>query len=154
MLGFSLNFIRSLHYSLFWYRILNSHFFEAWISGFFFFILLPIDRFLIRFHLNQWALKMQSFSVEHGIVIIYNVVCFSYSLQKCCKLLLLMDDWSAESNGRRSTMTGTPAAAATPLSKIQRNSSSTLGGQKVREEKIRVTVRMRPLNRHEQAMYC
>ncbi|KAK7388309.1 hypothetical protein VNO78_23123 [Psophocarpus tetragonolobus] len=49
-------------------------------------------------------------------------------------------------------MTGTPAAA-TPLSKIQRNPSGTPGGPKVREEKIRVTVRMRPLNRKEQAMY-
>ncbi|RDY14697.1 Kinesin-like protein KIN-7B, partial [Mucuna pruriens] len=49
-------------------------------------------------------------------------------------------------------MTGTPAAA-TPLSKIQRNLSGTPGGPKVREEKIRVTVRMRPLNRKEQAMY-
>lgn len=47
-------------------------------------------------------------------------------------------------------MVGTPA---TPLSKIQRNFSSTPGGPKVREEKIQVTVRMRPLNRKEQAMY-
>ncbi|XP_047157827.1 kinesin-like protein KIN-7B [Vigna umbellata] len=50
-------------------------------------------------------------------------------------------------------MTGTPAAVATPLSKMQRNLSGTPGGSKVREEKIRVTVRMRPLNRKEQAMY-
>jgi len=50
-------------------------------------------------------------------------------------------------------MTGTPAAVATPLSKMQRNLSATPGGSKVREEKIRVTVRMRPLNRKEQAMY-
>ncbi|XP_054820840.1 kinesin-like protein KIN-7B isoform X2 [Prosopis cineraria] len=47
-------------------------------------------------------------------------------------------------------MVGTPA---TPLSKIQQNFSSTPGGPKVREEKILVTVRMRPLNRKEQAMY-
>jgi len=52
-------------------------------------------------------------------------------------------------------MTGTPVAvaAATPRSKIQRNASGTPGGPKVREEKIRVTVRMRPLNTKEQAMY-
>lgn len=50
-------------------------------------------------------------------------------------------------------MAGTPAAVATPLSKIQRNPASTPGGPKVQEEKIRVTVRMRPLNRKEQAMY-
>ncbi|KAJ1402970.1 P-loop containing nucleoside triphosphate hydrolase [Sesbania bispinosa] len=49
-------------------------------------------------------------------------------------------------------MVGTPAAA-TPSSKIQRNPSGTPGGPKIREEKIRVTVRMRPLNRKEQAMY-
>ncbi|KAL5850753.1 hypothetical protein ACOSQ3_008804 [Xanthoceras sorbifolium] len=47
-------------------------------------------------------------------------------------------------------MVGTPA---TPLSKIQRTPSSTPGGPKVREEKILVTVRMRPLSRKEQAMY-
>ncbi|KAK3213324.1 hypothetical protein Dsin_018030 [Dipteronia sinensis] len=47
-------------------------------------------------------------------------------------------------------MAGTPA---TPLSKIQRTPSCTPGGPKVREEKILVTVRMRPLNRKEQAMY-
>lgn len=47
-------------------------------------------------------------------------------------------------------MLGTPA---TPLSKIQRTPSCTPGGPKVREEKILVTVRMRPLNRKEQAMY-
>lgn len=47
-------------------------------------------------------------------------------------------------------MVGTPA---TPLSKIQRTPASTPGGPKVREEKILVTVRMRPLSRREQAMY-
>ncbi|CAJ1940588.1 unnamed protein product [Sphenostylis stenocarpa] len=47
----------------------------------------------------------------------------------------------------------TPPPAATPLSKMQRNLSGTPGGPKAREEKIRVTVRMRPLNRKEQAMY-
>ncbi|KAI4344655.1 hypothetical protein L6164_011854 [Bauhinia variegata] len=47
-------------------------------------------------------------------------------------------------------MAGPPA---TPLSKIQRNQSSTPGRAKVREDKILVTVRMRPLNRKEQAMY-
>ncbi|KAL2338826.1 hypothetical protein Fmac_013272 [Flemingia macrophylla] len=49
-------------------------------------------------------------------------------------------------------MMETPAAA-TPLSKVQGNPSATPGGTKVREEKIRVTVRMRPLSRKEQAMY-
>ncbi|XP_048334453.2 kinesin-like protein NACK2 [Ziziphus jujuba] len=47
-------------------------------------------------------------------------------------------------------MVGTPA---TPSCKIQRTPCSTPGGPKVREEKILVTVRMRPLNRREQAMY-
>lgn len=47
-------------------------------------------------------------------------------------------------------MVGTPA---TPSCKIQRTSCSTPGGPKVREEKILVTVRVRPLNRREQAMY-
>lgn len=49
-------------------------------------------------------------------------------------------------------MVGTPA---TPFAKIQRNWNlpSTPGGPKVREERIRVTVRMRPLNPKEQAMY-
>lgn len=47
-------------------------------------------------------------------------------------------------------MVGTPA---TPFSKIQRTPLSTPGGPKVCEEKIRVTVRVRPLNRKEQAMY-
>ncbi|KAJ7979191.1 Kinesin-like protein [Quillaja saponaria] len=47
-------------------------------------------------------------------------------------------------------MVGTPA---TPLSKIQRTPSATPGGPKVREEKILVTVRVRPLSRKEQAMY-
>lgn len=50
------------------------------------------------------------------------------------------------------TMVGTPGVA-TPSSKMQRNLSGTPGGAKIREEKIRVTVRMRPLNRKEQAMY-
>ena len=47
-------------------------------------------------------------------------------------------------------MPGTPAI---PLSKIRRNLYSTPGGSKVHEEKILVTVRLRPLNRREQAMY-
>ncbi|KAJ4708834.1 Kinesin-like protein [Melia azedarach] len=47
-------------------------------------------------------------------------------------------------------MVGTPA---TPLSKIQRTPASTPGGQKVCEEKILVTVRMRPLSGKEQAKY-
>lgn len=47
-------------------------------------------------------------------------------------------------------MVGTPA---TPLSKIQRTPASTPSGSKVREEKILVTVRVRPLNRKEQALY-
>ncbi|OMO67118.1 hypothetical protein CCACVL1_20780 [Corchorus capsularis] len=47
-------------------------------------------------------------------------------------------------------MVGTPA---TPLCKIQRTPAMTPGGTKAREEKILVTVRMRPLNRREQAMY-
>ncbi|KAE8677131.1 Kinesin-like protein NACK1 [Hibiscus syriacus] len=48
-------------------------------------------------------------------------------------------------------MVGTPA---TPLCKIQRTPATTPGGgTKVREEKILVTVRMRPLNQREQAMY-
>ncbi|KAK2358548.1 kinesin protein KIN-7E [Trifolium repens] len=49
-------------------------------------------------------------------------------------------------------MVGTPAAA-TPMSKVHRNLAGTPGGSKIREEKIRVTVRMRPLNRKEQSMY-
>ncbi|XP_027368734.1 kinesin-like protein KIN-7B [Abrus precatorius] len=49
-------------------------------------------------------------------------------------------------------MVGT-SATATPLSKMQRNPSGTPDGPKIREEKIRVTVRMRPLNGKEQAMY-
>jgi centromeric protein E len=49
-------------------------------------------------------------------------------------------------------MAGTPAAA-TPMSKVHRNLAGTPGGSKIREEKIRVTVRMRPLNRKEQSMY-
>ncbi|KAL6224310.1 hypothetical protein ACLB2K_003165 [Fragaria x ananassa] len=47
-------------------------------------------------------------------------------------------------------MAGTPA---TPNSKIHRTICSTPGGSRVREEKILVTVRLRPLNRREQAMY-
>ncbi|KAK8515438.1 hypothetical protein V6N13_139584 [Hibiscus sabdariffa] len=48
-------------------------------------------------------------------------------------------------------MVGTPA---TPLCKIQRTPATTPGGgAKIREEKILVTVRMRPLNQREQAMY-
>ncbi|MBA0699922.1 hypothetical protein Goari_001517, partial [Gossypium aridum] len=48
-------------------------------------------------------------------------------------------------------MVGTPA---TPLCKVQRTPAMTPGGgPKVREEKILVTVRMRPLNQREQAMY-
>ncbi|KAL1371718.1 hypothetical protein AAHE18_01G153000 [Arachis hypogaea] len=49
---------------------------------------------------------------------------------------------------------GETPPAATPMSKIQRNLLCTPGGgAKFKEEKIRVTVRMRPLNRKEQAMY-
>ncbi|KAB2049928.1 hypothetical protein ES319_A13G210300v1 [Gossypium barbadense] len=48
-------------------------------------------------------------------------------------------------------MVGTPA---TPLCKVQRTPAMTPGGgPKVREERILVTVRMRPLNQREQAMY-
>ncbi|KAL5572294.1 hypothetical protein UlMin_021891, partial [Ulmus minor] len=47
-------------------------------------------------------------------------------------------------------MAGPPA---TPLSKVQRTPCSTPGGSKVREEKILVTVRVRPLSRREQALY-
>ncbi|XWS70127.1 hypothetical protein CRYUN_Cryun03dG0022500 [Craigia yunnanensis] len=47
-------------------------------------------------------------------------------------------------------MVGTPA---TPLCKIQRTPTTTPGGPKAREEKILVTVRMRPLSQREQAMY-
>ncbi|XP_059432302.1 kinesin-like protein KIN-7B [Corylus avellana] len=47
-------------------------------------------------------------------------------------------------------MVGTPA---TPLSKVHRTLSFTPGGPKIHEEKILVTVRMRPLSRKEQAMY-
>ena len=38
----------------------------------------------------------------------------------------------------------------TPASKIERTPISTPGGSRVREEKIVVTVRVRPLNRREQ----
>ncbi|KAL2936487.1 Kinesin-like protein NACK2 [Bienertia sinuspersici] len=41
----------------------------------------------------------------------------------------------------------------TPLSKIKTTPSCTPGGSKVREEKIRVMVRVRPLSSREQAMY-
>lgn len=41
----------------------------------------------------------------------------------------------------------------TPLSKIRGTVSCTPGGSKVREEKILVTVRVRPMNPREQAMY-
>lgn len=44
-------------------------------------------------------------------------------------------------------------APATPSSKMNRTPCSTPGGPKVREEKILVTVRVRPLSRREQAMY-
>uniref|UniRef100_A0A7N0UWQ1 Kinesin-like protein n=1 Tax=Kalanchoe fedtschenkoi TaxID=63787 RepID=A0A7N0UWQ1_KALFE len=47
-------------------------------------------------------------------------------------------------------MAGTPS---TPLSKIQRTPSSTPGATRDREEKMLVTVRVRPLNRREQALY-
>lgn len=47
-------------------------------------------------------------------------------------------------------MVGTPA---TPLCKMQRTPAATPGGPKAREEKILVTVRMRPLSQREQAMY-
>lgn len=38
----------------------------------------------------------------------------------------------------------------TPVSKIERTPISTPGGSRVREEKIVVTVRLRPLNKREQ----
>lgn len=41
----------------------------------------------------------------------------------------------------------------TPLLKIPRSVSSTPGGSRAREERILVTVRVRPLNRREQALY-
>lgn len=44
-------------------------------------------------------------------------------------------------------------AAATPLTKMQRAFLSTPGGSRTCEENIRVTVRIRPLSRREQAMY-
>ncbi|KAL9690134.1 hypothetical protein QQ045_010529 [Rhodiola kirilowii] len=47
-------------------------------------------------------------------------------------------------------MAGTPS---TPLSKIQRTPSTTPGGTRFHEEKMLVTVRVRPLNRREQALY-
>lgn len=47
-------------------------------------------------------------------------------------------------------MFGTPR---TPASKIQRTPVTTPGGTRCREEKILVTVRVRPLSRREQAMY-
>ncbi|XP_057985251.1 kinesin-like protein NACK2 [Hevea brasiliensis] len=47
-------------------------------------------------------------------------------------------------------MVGTPA---TPASKIQRTPSSTPGGSKFQQEKILGTIRIRPLNRREQALY-
>ncbi|KAM2313902.1 hypothetical protein ACFX1S_026997 [Malus domestica] len=47
-------------------------------------------------------------------------------------------------------MPGTPA---TPSAKLQRTPCSAPGGSKVSEEKILVTVRLRPLNRREQVMY-
>lgn len=43
-------------------------------------------------------------------------------------------------------------APATPSSKVRRTPSSTLGAPH-REEKIFVTVRLRPLSRREQALY-
>lgn len=39
----------------------------------------------------------------------------------------------------------------TPVSKIDRTPASTPGGSKSREEKIVVTVRLRPLNKREQS---
>ncbi|KAK4769504.1 hypothetical protein SAY86_027654 [Trapa natans] len=47
-------------------------------------------------------------------------------------------------------MSGAPA---TPLTKMQRAFLSTPGGSRACEENIRVTVRIRPLSRREQAMY-
>lgn len=47
-------------------------------------------------------------------------------------------------------MAGNPT---TPLSKIQRMPSYTPGGTRFHEEKMLVTVRVRPLNRREQALY-
>lgn len=45
------------------------------------------------------------------------------------------------------------SAPSTPSTKIQRTPLSTPGSAKVREEKILVTVRIRPLSRREQALY-
>ncbi|KAM1047375.1 hypothetical protein ACFX1X_026987 [Malus domestica] len=47
-------------------------------------------------------------------------------------------------------MPGTPVTLS---AKLRRTPCSTPGGSKVREEKILVTVHLRPLNRREQAMY-
>lgn len=52
---------------------------------------------------------------------------------------------------------GTPASkierapASTPASKIERTPASTPAGQRSKEEKIMVTVRLRPLNKKEQS---
>lgn len=52
---------------------------------------------------------------------------------------------------------GTPASkiertpVTTPASKIERTPATTPGGQRAREEKIVVTVRLRPLNKREQS---
>ena len=47
----------------------------------------------------------------------------------------------------------TASAPATPLSKIRRTPCNTPGGPKAREEKILVTVRVRPLSPKELAAY-
>lgn len=47
----------------------------------------------------------------------------------------------------------TASTPRTPASKIRRPSSNTPGGPKVSEEKILVTVRLRPLSPKEQAAY-
>ncbi|OVA13840.1 Kinesin [Macleaya cordata] len=44
------------------------------------------------------------------------------------------------------------SAPSTPASKIERTLASTPGGSKVKEEKIVVTVRLRPLNKREQSL--
>lgn len=62
---------------------------------------------------------------------------------------LLVNIWFL-SRTSKLMMVGTPV---TPSCKIHRTPCSTPGGPKVREEKILVTVRMRPLNSREQAMY-
>lgn len=47
-------------------------------------------------------------------------------------------------------MVRTPGTPGTPASKIDRTPASTPGGPRSREEKIVVTVRLRPLSKREQ----